>query len=193
MDWSDPEGLGALLAELKCPWYICGGWALDLYLDRVTREHKDVDVAVARSDQWLVRQYLQSRGWRLEKVSGGTLSRWLDGEWLELPVHSVWCLNEQHRPAFIEVLLNEIDSHELRFRRDQRIVLARDRMWFRSASGLPVLAPEVVLLYKSSDPATNAGDFNRVVAHLSQDGRTWLRSALSRLFGAHPWLECLQG
>jgi hypothetical protein len=69
---SAPERLGALLAELQCPWYICGGWALDLYLNRVTREHKDIDIAVARSDQWVVREYLRRRGWRLEKVSGGT-------------------------------------------------------------------------------------------------------------------------
>src|SRR5215207_7511687 len=104
MECSDPERVGALLAELKCPWYICGGWALDLYLNCVTREHKDVDVAVARSDQWVVREYLRRRGWRLEKVSGGTLSPWLDGEWLELPIHGVFacrvilCL--QSRPSF---------------------------------------------------------------------------------------------
>jgi hypothetical protein len=51
MECLDPERVGALLAELQCPWYICGGWALDLYLNCVTREHKDVDIAVARSDQ----------------------------------------------------------------------------------------------------------------------------------------------
>lgn len=188
---SDPEKVGALLAELKCPWYICGGWALDLYLNRVTREHKDIDIAVARSDQWLVREYLRRRGWRLEKVSGGTLSPWLDGEWLELPIHGVWCRNEQHSPPFVEVLLNEIDADGFRFRRDQSIVLARHRMWFVSRSGLPALAPEVVLLYKSSEPETNRGDFNLAVAHLSEDGRAWLRASLARLCGAHPWLTDL--
>lgn len=191
MDCSAPEKVGALLAELECPWYICGGWALDLYLNRATREHKDVDVAVGRADQFLVREYLRRRGWRLEKVSGGTLSPWLDGEWLELPIHGVWCRNERHSPPFVEVLLNEIDSDEFRFRRDPSIVLARERMWFRSKSGLPVLAPEVVLLYKSSDPEANRGDFDGAIAHLSEDGRAWLGASLARLFGAHPWLDCL--
>lgn len=191
MECSDLESVGALFAELKCPWYICGGWALDLYLNRVTREHKDVDVAVARADQWSVREYLRRRGWRLEKASGGTLSPWPDGEWLELPTHGVWCRNEWHSPPFVEVLLNEIDSGGFRFRRDPRIVLARDRMWFRSASGLPAFAPEVVLLYKSSEPETNRGDFDRAVAHLSGEGRAWLRAALAGLSGAHPWLTRL--
>ncbi len=39
--------VGGLLRDLRRGWYVCGGWALDLFLGRVTRAHKDVDVAVA--------------------------------------------------------------------------------------------------------------------------------------------------
>ena len=60
-------------------------------------------------------------------------------------------------------------------------------MWLRSASGLPVLAPEVVLLYKSSEPETNSGDFEQTVDHVTEAGRAWLRESIERLYGEHPW------
>lgn len=41
----------ALLAALPCPWFVAGGWAIDLHLGRATRPHGDVDVAVYRHDQ----------------------------------------------------------------------------------------------------------------------------------------------
>lgn len=41
------------LRGLQVPWAICGGWAIDLWLDRPVREHADVDVAVFREDQHL--------------------------------------------------------------------------------------------------------------------------------------------
>jgi hypothetical protein len=71
MGFGEPLQVGALLAGCPCPWYVCGGWALDLFLDRVTRVHKDVDVAIARSDQTTMQQYLHQRGWQLEKVVKG--------------------------------------------------------------------------------------------------------------------------
>ena len=35
-----------------------GGWALDLFLERVTRVHHDVDVVVDRADQLALREQL---------------------------------------------------------------------------------------------------------------------------------------
>lgn len=118
MDFREPQQVGELLRDLPCPWYVCGGWALDLFLGRVTRVHKDVDVAIARTDQTIVQRYLRERGWRLEKVHRGQREPWEDGERLAPPVHGVWCWNEHHRPTFFELLLDEIDAEQLRFRRD---------------------------------------------------------------------------
>ena len=42
------------------PWFIAGGWASDLFLGRVTREHEDVDVAVLRPDQFALREHLRA-------------------------------------------------------------------------------------------------------------------------------------
>ena len=136
-EFAEVQKVGSLLSDLPCSWFVCGGWALDLFLGRVTRPHKDVDVAVARADQLVVRDYLLGRGWALERAEDGELIPWPDGERLELPSHAVWCRNSGRDPDFFEVLLNEIDGGGFRFRRDQSVTLARGRMSFRTPSGLP--------------------------------------------------------
>ena len=181
--------VGALLRDLGCGWFVCGGWALDLFLGRVTRAHKDVDIAVARRDQLEAQAYLLRRGWRLEKAFGGRLSPWDEGEWLALPLHGVWCRNEAHDPAFFELLLNEIDDETFRFRRDTAVTLPRARMSFRSPSGLPVLAPEVVLLYKSNSPEEYGEDFRNAAPALSAGARAWLKGALDKVSPGHVWAD----
>jgi hypothetical protein len=183
--------VGSLLRGLPRPWFVCGGWALDLFLGRVTRPHKDVDVAIARDDQFVVRDYLLGRGWSLERAEGGELIPWPDGERLELPSHALWCRNDSHDPDFFEVLLNEIDGGGFRFRRDQSVTLTRGHMSFRTPSGLPVLAPEIVLLYKSNRPEEEDADFQGAAPSLSEEGRGWLKEALERLSARHPWAENL--
>ena len=185
--------VGALLGGLRCEWYVCGGWALDLFLGRVTRSHKDVDIAVARRDQLDVQGYLLRRGWRLEKAADGRLSPWAEGEELRLPLHAVWCRKEAHDPDFFELLLNEIDEELFRFRRDPAVTLPRARMSFESPEGLRVLAPEVVLLYKSNSPDEYGEDFRNAAPALSAEARAWLKGALDRVSPGHAWAEELRG
>ena len=187
--FAEVRKVGALLGGLSCEWYVCGGWALDLFLGRVTRDHKDVDIAVARRDQLGVRDYLRRRGWSLEKASDGRLSPWDEGEWLAPPLHVVWCRNGAHDPPFFELLFNEVDDELFRFRRDQSVTLPRARMSFVSDCGLPVLAPEVVLLYKSNSPDEYAADFRAAAASLSEESRAWLKGALAKNSARHPWAD----
>ena len=53
------------LRDMPCGWYVCGGWAIDLFLGRVTRAHKDVDISVARADQLRAQEFMRARGWTL--------------------------------------------------------------------------------------------------------------------------------
>lgn len=48
------------------PWFVAGGWAIDLFLDRVTREHSDIEIAVLREDQLALQRHLV--GWQFTKV-----------------------------------------------------------------------------------------------------------------------------
>jgi hypothetical protein len=61
-----------------------------------------------------------------------------------------------------------------------------------SSSGLPALAPEVALLYKSKDPrATDEADFAAAAPQLDASARHWLRDALGECYGEHPWRAAL--
>ena len=62
-------------------WGIAGGWAIDLFLDRQTRPHDDLDVAVLRHDQENLRRHLGAA--RVEKVGAHGLSEWTLSERLE--------------------------------------------------------------------------------------------------------------
>src|SRR5205823_6787653 len=137
---------------LDRPWFICGGWAIDLFLNRVTRAHKDVDIAIRRDDQLAFQAYLFSRNWTLQKAVTGARVHWWPGEFITLPTHAIWCKHATFQPGFFELLCNEIDDDTFRFRRDKAITQSRSRMWQLTPSGLPILAPEIVLLYKASAP-----------------------------------------
>ena len=107
--------------------------------------------------------------------------------WLALPLHAVWCRNEAHDPDFFELLLNEMDAGQFRFRRAPSVTLPRARMSFESAGGLPVLAPEIVLLYKSNGPEESEADFRHAAPALSGEARAWLKGALDTVSPGHHW------
>jgi hypothetical protein len=187
--FAEVEKVAALLRDMRCEWYVCGGWAIDLYLGRVTRAHKDVDISIARKSQLEVRDYLSCRGWILEKAHGGELTPWREGEFLSPPLHTVWCRNDAHAPDFVELQLDEIDERMFRFRRDPTLTIERGRMSFETPSGVRVLAPELVLLYKSNAAEEYAEDFRNAARALDAEARAWLKDALAKLYASHRWAE----
>lgn len=186
-------GIAEVMAGYPAPWGFCGGWAIDLYIGRLTRSHKDVDIAVLRRDQLLLQSYLRAAGWSLDVAHGGTLEPWPEGERIKLPRHGVWCRNQDATPDFLEVLLNEADGDLFRFRRDPTLTRELDQAFLRIESGVIVLAPEIVLLYKSNDISRdeNQADFENACPALSDDQRGWLATGLKRLSPNHSWLQDL--
>ena len=53
-----PEELSQRLRQVSRPWSVVGGWALDLWLGRQTRDHGDLEFTVLRDDFLLFRQAL---------------------------------------------------------------------------------------------------------------------------------------
>jgi Aminoglycoside-2''-adenylyltransferase len=54
-----PQDAVSELAAWAAPWWVAGGWAIDLLLGRQTREHGDLDLLVLRRDQASVREELR--------------------------------------------------------------------------------------------------------------------------------------
>ena len=53
---------------------------------------------------------------------------------------------------------------------------------------MPILAPEVVLLYKAHElTEKDETDFEEALPHLSSSRKTWLRRSLEESNPIHPW------
>lgn len=191
--FSPVEVVAQELKGCERSWAISSGWALDLFLSRVTRAHHDVDVVIAHTDQLAWQQHLSARGWKWLTPFEGRLEPWPPRMTLELPRHQIHAHREG---AFIDFLLSDMRDGMWRYRRDPAVVRQLDRAILRAANGLPFLAPEIVLLFKSKNTsnrerAQDPIDFDAVYAHLEPERRAWLRWALLATEPAHPWIERL--
>jgi len=180
--------VAGLMRGFPHPWYIAGGWAIDLYLGRVTRVHDDIDVAILRKDQFELRRHLID--WVFVKVVDGHRLPWTDGERLDLPVHEVHATSGNR--ARIEFLLNESSGGTWQFRRNLAVTRPLNHIGAQTSTGVPFLAPEIVLLFKAKSPeAKDAHDFDFVLPRLEDEPRRWLKDALETCHPGHPWIARL--
>jgi hypothetical protein len=191
-DFSQVNALAGLMSGFDRPWFVAGGWAVDLYLGRFTRPHDDIEVAIFRDDQHAMKTYLA--GWVLEKAHPGrrgVLEPWQPGERLELPVHEIHARREGSGLSHLEILLNEASDGEWKFRRNLSVTRPIALATMRTQEGMPFLGPEIALLYKANDASLgkNAADFANVLLLLDSERRVWLRHAISTCYSGHPWLQ----
>ncbi len=199
----DPDEVAHLLRRTEVPWWIAGGWAIDLHLGRRTRQHDDIDVLVLRPH--LARLREQLAGWDVHAAGPpGTLRPWPVGEELPRGVHDIWCRPTSTADWRLQLMVDDLvddlvdagagGEQEWVYRRDARV----RRAW-RTLSGpastaqWAVLAPEVQLLYKSAGPrAKDEADFAQVAEALDSSRRIWLIEALQLTDATHPWIEQLR-
>jgi len=189
------EELAAEMAGFERPWHIASGWAIDLFLGQVGRVHHDIDVEVSRADQLALRAHLEARGWTLVTPYKRRLERWPPEMRLEGDRHQA----HAHRgEAFIDCLFTDMTPTLWTYRRQPEVVRLMARAELRTPAGVPYLAPELVLLFKSKNTSVNArprrqdaADFERAQAHLEPERRAWLRWALAAASPGHPWIERL--
>jgi hypothetical protein len=185
-----PLKVAAVMREFKPDWFVAGGWAIDLFLEKETRPHNDIEIAVFRRDQMILQNYLCK--WRLQKVERGALSDWKKNEFLELPVFEIHAFNGKAEISRLEILLNETNGEEWIFRRNEIVTKPLSKLHSESNCGLKFLRPEIVLLYKSKNPREkDERDFRATVKRLDSESKIWLRSALSVCYSKHDWLQNL--
>jgi hypothetical protein len=179
-----------LMQGFPAPWCVAGGWALDLFLGRVTRTHGDLELAVLRDDHAALRQHFV--GWTFEKVVDGRRVAWPASERLALPVHEIHGHSTGESRRAIEFLLNERDGDDWVYRRDARVRLPMNRWILLAPGGVPVLCPAIVLLFKAKAPRPkDEVDFRSACDALGRERRKWLGDALGLCHPNHPWLESL--
>ncbi len=190
MTW-DPAPLSevvTLFSRTRTPWWIAGGYAIELAVGHAFRAHDDIDVLLLRRDQAAVREALPSwECWAADPP--GTLRPWLPGETLPPTVHDIWGRPGPSEPWRIQVMLDESEGDDWVSRRNPTVRRALADLGTHSAAGIPYLAPEVQLFYKSDRPRPkDEQDFTAVLPVLDRAQRRWLADALGT---AHPWHDRL--
>jgi len=184
----------APVSDLAVPWYIAGGWGIDLFVGRVTRDHQDVDLVLARTDQRAAFDHLPDRAWSriVPHPAGltgqGTIVPW-DGEPLSLPTHQILADGEGSR---IEFLLSDIDNVLWRSRRNPEVTMPVQSMALTTGDGLRYMAPEIILLYKARLMRDwDHADFETALPEMTLGPRHWLFHALEQTESGHPWMARL--
>jgi Aminoglycoside-2''-adenylyltransferase len=184
-----PVSVGSVVAPLGLWWGIAGGWAIDLWLGRETREHHDVEVVFQRSDQASVYEQLSS-AWVLRLIDppGSGWRRW-EGEKVEAPAFQAKAVQ---RGTEFDIFFEDVETSCWTFRRDPLICRPIGDVLAQTECGLPVVRPEIQLLYMAghSEPKHDH-DLISVLPRLDTEERRWLRTSLSRVAAQHPWLARL--
>jgi Aminoglycoside-2''-adenylyltransferase len=187
----DPSRLLELIRSFAAPWWVGGGWALDLWLGRETRTHQDVDLVILRGDQHKLYDTLH----RWELYYATTDHRLLPlrlGHWLEPPLHGVWARRAPDAPWLCEFLFNEHEGAEWLYRNNPAGRRPLAEMGSVNSGGIPVLVPEIVLLYKAHEQIEkDEADFRATLPHLSPSATAWLVRALEETTPEHPWVAQL--
>lgn len=202
------------LRDMNVAWHLCGGFAIDLFLGKETRKHKDLDITVSFDDMEVCIDYLKSKGWRIIAPVGE--GRCVPVEYAlssnTLYFDNIWCYREgaefiktlsveghyqylemvdrvQEDLDFIEVLFNKVEKGTFYYLKNTEIHREIDKA-FVEIENISVLSPEIILLYKTRNPgnADYRQDFSLAVAELQQDSRKWLEEAMKTEYPeGHPW------
>jgi uncharacterized protein (DUF952 family) len=206
-DWTVEQAearAAAVMAGCRAPWWVAGGWALDLHAaarhgDRL-RPHADLEIAILRRDQRALFDHLA--GWQLcAVVCPGVLEDW-DGQTLPPAVHQIWARRGPRLPprpdrfvadpTLLEILLEEADGDTWRFRRQPSIARPLTEIGASTSRGIPLIRPEIALLYKAKHLRfKDQRDFEASAPTLDAAARAWLATALAQAHPGHPWSPAL--
>jgi len=182
------ERLDGQLAGYEGSWAIAGGWAIDFFLGEKTRDHKDLEIAAWRDEQHLLRSFFSGEDCRYYK--NGEAFEWREGQTLDPSVHELHCFEGDQE---LEILLNDRQDGCWTFRRNRQITLPEHQLFMQAALGIPVLAPEVVLLYKSKTPGDDdLHDLRHGLIEMGREQVAWLRNSIGVMNPSHEWLELLK-
>jgi len=188
------EEVADLFKNTSKPFWLAGGYSIDCFLGKKTREDEDLDFVIRREDQLFFQQALE--GWDLQAADPpgtATLFPWAKGHFYQLPVHNIWCRKNEVSPWDLELLFSEFDGDEWVYRRNKTIRGSLKSFEWEADTGLKVLAPEIQLLYKSrSKRPKDFQDLENCVSVLQPKQKETLRKWIHLDSGTdHPWLEIL--
>lgn len=208
-----------LLLKGDFEYAFCGGFAVELFLDKEVRRHGDIDIAVYWRDRDKIIRYMQSLGWHVYEMCGNGIAHHITDINRQIKAkRNIFCFKEdcelvklkpygekdmyylefdskgQSSFNFIEYLFNDRTETEFLYARNHDIGLElTEAILFRA--GIPFLSPELILLYKSTDIAREGYqlDFDSAIPPMSSRRKSWLKNALNIMYPqGHPWIRDIQ-
>lgn len=186
------QAAAELMAGFPHPWFVSGGWAIDLFVQQVTRPHSDVEIGLFRAHQHALRTQLA--GWRLTqsdflRPEGAAWVPWNEDDWVAPPLFQVQAWGPADEEPAYDFFLNDTVDGAWQFRRVLGITRPVEEIVLRTPDGIPFLAPEIQLAFKGKHQLPkNEHDFVLVLPHLSAAQRDWLLMALRAAYGEHAWI-----
>ncbi|HEX2576768.1 MAG TPA: hypothetical protein VHK88_10500 [Aquihabitans sp.] len=169
-------------------WWVTGGRALELHIGRTWRKHGDVDVGVLRCDVAMLHDHLSR--WDGHVAAAGALRPWAGA-----PLHearhenNLWFRRDEAAPWSLDVTISEGDDEYWVYRRDPSVRWPWAAAVLDAPAGVPYLAPELQLLFKSRDARPkDHQDAIEVIPSLSRSRQARLAQLLSP---RHPWRELM--
>lgn len=203
----------SLLNDAPFSWAVCGGYALDLFLDRTLRTHGDIDICVFEKDRAEILAYMLEQDWRVYEFRGQGKLRPLTAGRSSESGRNLMCLKGdcelvKFYPCeeegllyyqffhtgmkqfdYIEFLFNTVQGDHFVFDKKKEIERELSQaLLFRD--GTPYLAPEIVLLYKASqaDNQDYQYDFEQTYPYLSSEQKAWFIQNLDKRYpDGHCW------
>jgi hypothetical protein len=182
----DPATFAARMPGADFPWYVAGGWAIDLFAGEQTREHEDLEVAVASSFfSTMPPRFPELDFWVPQ--GEGELAR-MTTETLAGESHQTWAYDRTARAWRFDVFREPHDGDIWICRRDESIRRPYEELVDHSADGIPYLRPEVVLLFKAKHVRDkDRADLATAWPRMTEAQRDWLRESVARVHPGHDW------
>ena len=193
----------------------CGGYAIELFLDKTVRKHGDIDISAFWDERDKIILFMQSLGWRVYELCGGGKAHYITNVANQIKVkRNIFCITNdcdiasftltdepdmfivdfdlkgQDKLTFIEFLFNNEENDSFLYARNHDISLPMSQA-ILPRHEIKYLAPQMVLLYKSTDTEREGYqmDYEFAIRAMSEEQRIWLDSALKTMNpDGHKWL-----
>ncbi|ART74873.1 hypothetical protein B4U37_01885 [Sutcliffiella horikoshii] len=184
----------SIFSIIPIQWWIAGGWALDIYLQKVTRAHEDIDIVILRPDHLILQRHL-GRDWEMFIAFKGHLIPWNKNQLLDSHYDNIWVKKKDESTWAFQVMLLDIEEKNWIYKRNNTIRKSLEDIGLVSLSGIPFLKPEIQLLYKGGSSVIREKDFidlGNILPKLNVSNRDWLKKSLKIQYPhGHKWIELI--
>ena len=205
-----------LLKDGGFDYTFCGGFAIELFLDKTVRNHRDIDISAFWNERDKIILFMQSHGWSVYELCGGGKAHHITDVANQIKAkRNIFCMTNdckivsftttddpdmfivnfdhkgQDKLTFIEFLFNNTDNDRFLYARNHDVSLPLSQA-ILTRHGIKYLAPEMVLLYKSTDTEHEGYqiDYDLATRAMSIERMNWLKNALETMNpDGHIWLS----